>query len=159
MSRRAVLTAIWWIWGVALFLILIALTLQTRLFGDDTQKVWQWFLPNIVPAMTMVGFTAYAAPAPQAQQQPGGLFAMAAGVSCVYLALLTLSVVGTLFSAQPLQFMTGSSLWLAPMQGFAVAGLSVFFVKAPNPAPAAPAAKPPRRAATKPARRARHAKP
>lgn len=54
---------------------------------------------------------------------------MALAVSCVYLAILTVSVIGTLFAAHPLDFLTTSSLWLAPLQGFAVTGLSLFFVR------------------------------
>jgi hypothetical protein len=128
MSQRAVLTAVWWTWGLLLILLLAALSLQPRLFGDDTTKVWQWFLPNILPAMTMVGFTAYAAP-PRPQSASGGLFGMALAVSCTYLAVLTVSVLGTLFAPHPLEFVTMTSLWLAPLQGFATAGLALFFVK------------------------------
>lgn len=128
MSKRAILTTVWWAWGLLLILFLVALSLQTKLFGDDMTKVWHWFLPNVIPAMTMVGFTAYAVPA-QNVSPPPGLFAMALAVSCVYLAILTVSVLGTLFSPHPLDFVTTSSLWLAPLQGFAMAGLSLFFVK------------------------------
>jgi hypothetical protein len=128
MSKRAILTTIWWGWGLLLILLLIALSLQTKLFGPDMTKVWQWFLPNILPAMTMVGFTAYATPAPDVSP-PSGLFVMALTVSGIYLLVLTVSVVGTLFASHPLDFVTASSLWLAPLQGFAMAGLSLFFVK------------------------------
>jgi hypothetical protein len=128
MSQRAVLTTVWWSWGLLLILLLILFSMQQRLFGEDVGKVWQWFLPNIVPAMTMVGFTAYAAPA-LSQDVPGGVFGMALAVSCFYLAILTISVVGTLFAPHPLEFLTGSSLWLAPLQGFATAGLALFFAK------------------------------
>ena len=128
MSKRAVLTAIWWSWGLLLILLLAALSLQPRLFGEDVPKVWQWFLPNILPAMTMVGFTAYAAP-PPSQAPPGAIFAMALAVSCLYLLVLTVSVVGTLFAPHPLDFVTMTSLWLAPLQGFATAGLALFFAK------------------------------
>ena len=128
MSQRAMLTTLWWVWGLLLILLLIVLSLQPALFGDDVEKAWQWFLPNLVPAMTMVGFTAYVSPAPA---DPGtrNLFPLALGVSAFYLAILTLSVVGTLFTPRPLDFLTRSSLWLAPLQGFALAGLGVFFVK------------------------------
>ena len=128
MSKRAVLTTLWWGWGILLILLLMALSLQSSLFGDDMSKVWQWFLPNLLPAMTMVGFTAYATPPPETAP-PQGLFVMALAVSCIYLGVLTLSLVGTLFASNPLDFVTTSSLWLAPLQGFAIAGLSVFFVK------------------------------
>jgi hypothetical protein len=127
-SKRAILTVIWWAWGLLLILLLVVLSLQSRLFGPDVTKVWQWFLPNIVPAMTMVGFTAYAAPSPEGPIG-SGLFGMAVAVSCFYLLVLSVSVVGTLFVAQPLEFVTMTSLWLAPLQGFATTGLALFFVK------------------------------
>lgn len=128
MSRRATLTAVWWVWGLALMAVLALLSIQPRLFGSDITKIWQWFLPNLIPAMTMVGFTAYAAPPPP-QKAGRGPFAMALAVSCFYLAALTSSVLGTLFVPQPLEFVTMTSLWLAPLQGFATAGLALFFVK------------------------------
>lgn len=128
MSQKAVLTIVWWVWGLVLILFLIVLSLQPALFGGDTEKVWQWFLPNLIPAMTMVGFTAYTAPAP-AQETSMNLFPLAVGVSAIYLAVLTLSVAGTLFTADPLAFLAMSNLWLAPLQGFALAGLGVFFVR------------------------------
>jgi hypothetical protein len=126
--KRAVLTALWWVWGLLLFLLLFLFSLQPRFFGEDVGKVWQWFVPNIVPAMTMVGFTAYNAPPPEAPPSPG-LFGMALGVSCFYLAILTISILGTLFAPHPLEFLTTSSYWLGPLQGFATAGLALFFVK------------------------------
>lgn len=128
MSKRAILTGLWWVWGLLLILILVVLSLQPRLFGPDVPKIWQWFLPNIVPAMTMVGFTAYAA-APPPDQAGSGVFGMAVAVSCFYLTVLSVSVLGTLFVAQPLEFVTMTSLWLAPLQGFATTGLALFFVK------------------------------
>lgn len=133
MSQRAMLTTLWWAWGLLLILLLIVLSLQPALFGDNIEKIWQWFLPNLVPAMTMVGFTAYASPGTSnpGTSDPGtmNLFPLALGISGFYLAILTLSVAGTLFAPQPLEFVTMSSLWLAPLQGFALAGLGVFFVK------------------------------
>ena len=128
MSRRAFLTAVWWIWGILLMLLVFLFSMQPHFFGEDAGKVWQWFLPNIIPAMTMVGFTAYAAP-PPSPTAPAGVFAMALAVSCVYLAVLTVAVVGTLFAPHPLDFLATASFILAPLQGFATAGLALFFIK------------------------------
>ena len=127
MSKRAILTTVWWVWGMLLFLLLIGLTSIPELFGADAGRAWQWFLPNIVPAMTMVGAAAYAAPAPA--EAPEGMFWMALGTSVFYLLVLTGTILTTLFAIRPLGALDGSGIWLGPLQGFATSALALHFVK------------------------------
>lgn len=129
MSRQLILTAIWWVWEIVLILALVLLSMQPALFGSDVPKVWQWFLPNLVPTLTMVGVTAYVAPPSTAVTAPSSVFLLALATSVLYLMLLSLSILATLFEAHPLQSMQQSSLWLGPIQGFAASGLAVYFAK------------------------------
>lgn len=133
MSRRSILTTIWLLWAALLFLLMIMLTMQSALFGADAQKAWQWFLPNLVPVLTLVGASAYASPAaPVAAANPpppAGTFLLAVGSSVFYLLLLTGSLVSTLFSKAPLEALATSGLWLGPLQGIATSGLALYFVK------------------------------
>jgi hypothetical protein len=103
--------------------------MQPKLFGDDTEKVWQWFLPNILPTLTMVGVAAYAG-RQRVGRLPLTVFIFAIATSLLYLFVLTATmIVGSLFEAQPLEFMRRSSLWLAPLQAFASSSLAYYFVK------------------------------
>lgn len=131
MSKRGVLTTVWFIWGGILLVLFIVLTLAPTLFGSDTQKAWQWFLPNLIPVLTLVGAGAYAAPPPTAPSagSSSGSFPLALGSSVFYLLLLTGSLLSTLFSTTPLETLTMSSLWLGPVQGIATSGLALYFVK------------------------------
>lgn len=125
------LTVLWWGWGLLLFLLLVALSSQSAIFGDDASAAWQWFLPNVTPSMGLVGAAAYArrkaADVDPAVIRP--LFLLALIVSAVYLVLLTVSLVGVFFSAQPLAWLGKSNLWLGPLQGLAASALAVFFAK------------------------------
>ena len=125
------LTGLWWGWGLLLFLLLVALSSQSAIFGDDASAAWQWFLPNITPSMGLVGAASYArrktADVEPAVIKP--LFLMAAIVSAVYLLLLTVSLLGVFFSTDPLAWLGKSSLWLGPLQGLAASALAVFFAK------------------------------
>lgn len=125
------LTVLWWGWGLLLFLLLVALSSQSAIFGDDASVAWQWFLPNVTPSMGLVGAAAYArrkaADVDPAVIRP--LFLLALIVSAVYLVLLTVSLVGVFFSAQPLAWLGKSNLWLGPLQGLAASALAVFFAK------------------------------
>lgn len=129
MTRRGVLTAVWFTWGAGLFLLMIALTAQPALFGSDAQKAWNWFLPNIAPVLTMVGAGAYAAQPTASPATHAGAFALALGASIFYLTVLTGSIAATLFTPAPLTSLNNSGLWLGPLQGFATSGLALFFVK------------------------------
>lgn len=125
------LTGLWWGWGLLLFLLLVALSSQSAIFGDEVSSAWQWFLPNITPSMGLVGAAAYArrktADVDLAVIKP--LFLMAVIVSAVYLLLLTVSLIGVFFSANPLGWLGKSNLWLGPLQGLAASALAVFFAK------------------------------
>ena len=125
------LTGLWWGWGLLLFLLLVALSSQSAIFGDEAGAAWQWFLPNITPSMGLVGAAAYArrktADVDAAVVKP--LFLMALIVSVAYLLLLTISLLGVFYSTDPLAWLGKSNLWLGPLQGLAASALAVFFAK------------------------------
>jgi len=129
MTKQMKLTALWWIWGTVLIFMLVFLSMQPALFGEDTAKVWQWFLPNIIPTMTMVGASAYASQQTLVPQSNEAGFLIVVVASAIYLSLLTLSVISTPFVAQPLQALQQANLWLGPVQGLAASGLAIYFIK------------------------------
>ena len=125
------LTILWWGWGLLLFILLVALSSQSAIFGDQTSAAWQWFLPNVTPSMGLVGAATYAQ-RKTADIEPTvirPLFLMAVIVSAVYLMLLTVALLGVFFSAQPLDWLGKSNLWLGPLQGLAASALAIFFTK------------------------------
>ena len=125
------LTILWWGWGLLLFILLVALSSQSAIFGDQASAAWQWFLPNVTPSMGLVGAASYAA-RKTADVEPAvikPLFLMAVIVSAVYLVLLTVALLGVFFSAHPLDWLGKSNLWLGPLQGLTASALAIFFTK------------------------------
>lgn len=129
MSRQLTLTAIWWGWGIILIVVLALLSGQPALFGDDTPKIWQWFLPNIIPTLTMVGASAYASQQTPAPSGTGPSFVLAVGASVLYLLLLSLAVGSTVVVSHPLLAVQQANLWLGPVQGLAASGLAIYFIR------------------------------
>lgn len=127
---QLVLTLLWWGWGVLLILALAVLSSQPKIFSDAS-AAWGWFLPNLTPTMMLVGAAAYTKQKTSdlRAETIGPLFLISLLVSIVYLLLLTGSIVGVLFSSQPIDWLGKSSLWLGPMQGLAASSLGAFFSK------------------------------
>ena len=129
--QRNTLTFVWLIWGVLLIILLVILSYQSAVFGDDTEAAWKWFLPNILPTLMLVSGVAV-------QQRVAGqkgaaassmIFLWALVFSIIYLLLLSTAVVSVLFVTDPLKILAKSNYWLAPVQGLAASFLGVFFTR------------------------------
>lgn len=141
MKIRLILTLIWWIWGAALIAFLAVLSLFVPLFGDDTRAAWEWFMPNLLPAMALVGGIQYqasrpnqtgvAAETPAAEVVPGDSQStiVSIALSVLYLFLMSLSLGSTLVSDNPIERLLTSNLWLGPILTLTMGALGVVFVK------------------------------
>lgn len=125
------LTALWWGWGVVLILLLVALSSQSAIFGDQTAAAWQWFFPNITPTMGLVGAAAYTkGTSPSvASGAIKPLFILALVASLVYLILLTAALLGVFFTAHPISWLTKTNIWLGTVQTLTASTLGAFFAK------------------------------
>lgn len=127
-AARARLTLIWWVWSATLTLMILFLTVKAGLPAAPT--IWSWFLPNILPVLTLVGTaTAAATATPVGTTENRRRLAIAYGASVFYLLLLTFSI-GMLFFVDISEGFKASGLWLAPFQALASSALAyVFFEK------------------------------
>jgi hypothetical protein len=125
------LTALWWGWGILLILVLVALSSQSAIFGDQTSAAWQWFFPNITPTMGLVGAAAYTkGKSPSIQPETiKPLFVLALLASLLYLLLLTAALLGVFFTAHPISWLTKTNIWLGTVQTLAASTLGAFFAK------------------------------
>ena len=57
-KARLTLTYTWWVWGVVLF-ALITLFSVLPASAAASPDIWPWFLPNILPVLTLVGAASY----------------------------------------------------------------------------------------------------
>lgn len=128
LRQQLILTLLWWGWGLALLVLLVVLSYQPAIFGDDVSAAWEWFLPNIIPTLGLVGAASYQRRR-SGQDAPASshLFLITVAASAVYLLLLTAAELSVLFTTDPVKTLRTSSLWLAPLQGLCASALGVFF--------------------------------
>lgn len=133
MKGDTLLTLIWWLWGSLLIVLLVVLS-NLPLFGEDVRAAWEWFIPNLIPTMALVGGIEYQSG--KAQERTAGTrsrsrkgLMIAIGLSVLYLLLLTITLFGALMSDAPLDKLRTSNLWLGPLLALNTAALGVRFAR------------------------------
>ena len=140
MERLPVVSCQWrlaWAWFIGAGLTFLLLLTQTTSgkYGEQYTKVWSWFLPTVVPTLTLViGALVY-----DAKDQPSTatidkrMFTLSLILSIAYLFLVLGTLLSTPFSrATPVEWIGQSHLWLSPVQGLVSSALGAFFVSRRN---------------------------
>jgi hypothetical protein len=129
---RSRLLVIWMIGGGLVFLILTIQSILGR-YGDKLQAVWSWFIPTVVPTLSlMVGVLGASALTQDLEEKKivrVFFFQVSQALSVFYLASLFLTIAlepVTKIAATDLYTM--SNYWLGPLQGLVLAALGVLFV-------------------------------
>jgi peptidoglycan/LPS O-acetylase OafA/YrhL len=126
-QRRLLL--LWVIMGaVALVLILIQ-TSPRGTYHDSASDIWEWFLPTVVPTLSlMLGTLVAEAKAPSAGATVDSFyFRMAAWLSAAYLALVILFLVMYAQSATPVADLKSTGKLVTSLYGVVGITLGVFF--------------------------------
>jgi hypothetical protein len=124
------LAAIWFAGAGVLFFLLILQTIFKH-YGDRAGDVWSWFLPMIMPTLSLIiGVLVWDGLGQSTQTRADSfVYWFAGGLSLVYLIALGLTFFLSPFSPwTPLELMKQSSLYLGPFQGLVAASLGAFFV-------------------------------
>ena len=131
---RSRLTRLWMIGGGAPFLLLVVQSLS-HVYDPSVNKVWSWFLPNILPSMgIMVSALAYTAldPLTTGTMVRKSFVSLATWLSIAYLFLVSLTILAQPFAATAVEdriaLMNQSNLWLGPMQGLVSSAIGALFV-------------------------------
>jgi hypothetical protein len=130
--QRFQLGMLWWIWGGLLLLLMVVLSYQPILFGEDVSAVWEWFIPNLIPTLTLVSAVVAFDELPAGGAKVAHrkyFFWIAVIASVLYLLLLTVAVLSVLFVTEPLAFVHKANYWLGPVQGLSASTTGVFFTK------------------------------
>ena len=126
------LAFLWIVVGAVLFIILILQSMFGR-FGERTQEAWSWFLPTIVPTLSlMIGALVLEARTNGGSQKTvdSYFYWLSLWLSIFYLVVVAMTPLLQPFTGTPpFKLMTLSNLWLAPLQGLTAAALGIFFVK------------------------------
>jgi hypothetical protein len=133
--------AMWWLagtWFVGAGLCFVVLVGQSQvgLYDSDTAAVWGWFLPTVMPTLSLIVGSLVAdyrkvrvRASERAKSEAGPVFWLGVALSAFYLLLLgtTIAMASIQVEAAPLGLMQRSNLWLGPLQGLCVAALGFFF--------------------------------
>ena len=133
--------AMWWLagtWFVGAGLCFVVLVGQSQvgLYDSDTAAVWGWFLPTVMPTLSLIVGSLVAdyrkvpiRASERAKPTASPVFWLSAALSAFYLLLLgtTIAMASIQVEAAPLGLMQRSNLWLGPLQGLCVAALGFFF--------------------------------
>jgi hypothetical protein len=135
LSTAQIRLAVLWLLSAALIFVLFLWETVTGKVGTDWQKAWAWFLPTVVPTLSLiVGGVVFASrdPATASNTVDRSLFWLAYLLSAFYLIV----VIGTLLlmhialggtKTDPLVYLSSSSVWLIPIQGVVGLALGAFF--------------------------------
>ena len=129
------LASIWFIGAGLCFVVLVGQS-QSGMFGPDTGTVWGWFLPTVMPTLSLIvgalvaEYRKVMADPPKSHEAAGNaVFWLGAALSGFYLLLLvtTITTASLQVEAPPIELMQRSNFWLGPLQGLCVAALGFFF--------------------------------
>ena len=126
------LAVLWYLYGGVLFIIFFLQSLSGK-YGTQVQDAWSWFLPTILPSLTLITgvLVADALQAnPVTRNIDRFIYTLTLAVSAIYLILVSLVIfLQPFFSNDPFVLMKSSNFGLAPFQGIVTACIGVFFTK------------------------------
>jgi hypothetical protein len=130
---RIKLARVWLIGAGLLFMILVMQSLL-HVYGDLTQEAWAWFLPTVLPTLSMIiSVLTYTALDPVAgdSQVRRSFVSIALWLSSVYLLTVMLTIMiqpyASRNAAEAVGLMRTSNLWLGPFQGLVASALGTLF--------------------------------
>jgi len=124
-----------WLIGSGLVFVLLVVQSLLQAYGDLTQEVWGWFLPTLMPSLSLIiTVLTYTALDPH---MTGSVVRrtfvqIAQWLSVAYLVTVLLTILVQPFSSnsptERVALMRTSNLWLGPFQGLVASALGVLFV-------------------------------
>jgi hypothetical protein len=128
---------------LSIFTILFAIVFVQSLLGTFDEKdqngnlvsrnkeLWSWFLPTILPTITMM-IAVFVSDAMGIAQKVNFVdrffFRLTFFLSCLYLFMILITMVTAQWASQwPIETLKSSNLWLGPLQALAAGSLVIFF--------------------------------
>jgi hypothetical protein len=123
--------ALAWLLGSGTMMILLIVQSTRGVYGQNVEKAWSWFLPTTLPTLSLIiGSLIHHSGRLNSNATADKLvYQVAYWMSIGYLLVVLSTFLLQPFSAStPLQLMTMSQFWLAPLQGLVSLALGAFFV-------------------------------
>ena len=128
-AARTTLSYVWFIGAGILFFVLVIQSLLGK-FDTDTQQVWSWFVPCVLPTLSLIisvlGAGALGAGDPRPLRH--GFFALTVGLSAMYLLVLATTIAVASFRSPTVAILSISNSYLSPLQGVVVAAIGFIFI-------------------------------
>lgn len=131
-SCRRRLAILWFSAAFLIFAVVLGVTLAGY-YDDDSELAWAWFLPSIMPTLSLiVGVLVAEArqPARPHQLVTRLLYTLSFRLSAFYLLLVAVTFLAQpVATISPLDLLDLSHIWLGPVQGLVSLSLGAFFVQ------------------------------
>lgn len=131
-----------WFLGAGTLFFLVFIQTAIRRYGEKSHEVWAFFLPTIVPTLSLVvGVFVMDALGRGVKTDTVSKFfyRLTLGISIGYLAAVLLIFLLPVWAPMsptelnsPLRLMSDAGIWLGPFQGLVAAAMGAFFVIGPD---------------------------
>jgi hypothetical protein len=130
-KAKKLIATLWFIGGAILFFLILVQTITGK-FEDKIQEAWGWFLPLILPNLTlMIGVFANDIKTLSTQDVTVDNFyyRLTFALSFFYLlSILLIFLLQPIISFPIIELMHNSSIFLGPFQGLVSLSIGLFFV-------------------------------
>jgi hypothetical protein len=128
-DARGQLSAVWFIGSGVVFFILLTQSLFGK-YGADTQQVWAWYVPCVVPTLSLMVSVlgAGALGTPERRYLRTFFHELTWWLSIGYISVLGLTVLAASLRDPAVDTLVLSSAWLGPLQGIVVAAIGYIFI-------------------------------
>jgi hypothetical protein len=126
---RSRLSAVWFIGSGVTFFLLMIQSLVGK-FGSDTQQVWSWFVPSVVPTLSLMISVLGASAMGHAEKRrvQFGFYRIALWLTISYLIVLFATLLAASARPPAIDTLLLSNAWLGPLQGLVVAAIAFLFI-------------------------------
>jgi len=126
---RSRLSAVWFIGSGVTFFLLMIQSLVGK-FGSDTQQVWSWFVPSVVPTLSLMISVLGASALGQAEKRrvQFTFYRIALWLTIAYLLVLFATLIAASARPPAIDTLLLSNAWLGPLQGLVVAAIGFLFI-------------------------------
>jgi hypothetical protein len=129
---KARLATFWFVGSCTLFIVVLIQTIMGH-YGDKIEDVWGWFLPTVMPTLSLVVGVLVADALGKGEKTDlvdRFLFRLTYSISLAYLLIVALTILSQpIAPLTPLELLKTSHLWLGPLQGLVTASLGAFFIR------------------------------
>jgi hypothetical protein len=128
-DARSRLSVVWFAGSGAVFFLLMVQSLFGK-YGADTQQVWAWYIPCVVPTLSLMVSVLGAGALGSGERRylRHQFFSLTWWLSLSYILVLFLTVSAASLRDPAVDVLVLSSAWLGPLQGVFVAAIGYIFI-------------------------------